>query len=88
MLPFDRMLPLTGEETESYKNQRFYYICRQEFYDVDDRNDKMIVVTIMIVMRNLIPKKFPGDGEGFDDFGCDMACHIHGLLCHILEAKK
>ena len=43
MLPFDRMLPLTGEEIESYKNQRFCYICRRQFYDVGDGNEKMIL---------------------------------------------
>lgn len=43
MLPFDRMLPLTGEEIESYKNQRFRYICRRQFYDAGDGNEKMIL---------------------------------------------
>lgn len=38
-----------------------------------------LMILIMIAMRNLIPKRFHGDGGGFADIGFDMVYYMHGL---------
>ena len=55
------ILPLTDEEIESYESQKVSHVCKQKFYDVDDkshsnddRNDK-----------EFDPKNFHGDGMKF-----------------------